>query len=48
MISFRLFKSASKKADVSEVEKSIAMFLPVYTLWAIIVTFIFPLLFHFK
>jgi len=48
MISFRLFQSLSKKADIREVENSIAMFLPVYTLWAIIVTFIFPLLFHFK
>jgi hypothetical protein len=48
MITFRLFKSVSKKADISEVEKSISMFLPIYTLWAIIVTFIFPLLFHFK
>jgi hypothetical protein len=47
MISFRLFKSFSKKADIREVGKPIAMFLPVYTLWAIIVTFIFPLLFHF-
>ena len=48
MVTFRLFKSVSKKADISEVENSISMFLPIYILWTVIVTFIFPLLFHFK
>jgi hypothetical protein len=48
MVSFRLFKSVSKKADISEAGNSISMFLPIYLLWIIIVTFIFPLLFHFR
>jgi hypothetical protein len=48
MVTFRLFKSVSKKADISSVENSISMFLPVYIAWTLIVTFIFPLLFHFK
>ena len=48
MVTFRLFKNVSKKADISEVENSISMFLPIYILWTIIVTFIFPLIFHFK
>lgn len=48
MVTFRLFKSVSKKADISEVENSISTFLPIYILWTIIVTFIFPLIFHFK
>ncbi len=48
MVTFRLFKSLSKKADISEVENSISMFLPIYILWTMIVTFIFPLIFHFK
>ncbi|MGZ8525044.1 MAG: hypothetical protein ACXWV1_11485, partial [Chitinophagaceae bacterium] len=48
MITFRLFKHVSKKADIREVENSISMFLPVYVLWTIIVTFIFPLIFQFK
>ncbi len=48
MVTFRLFKHVSKKADIGEVENSISMFLPVYTLWTIIVTIIFPLIFHFK
>jgi hypothetical protein len=47
-ITFRLFKNISKKTDLSEVENSISMFLPIYILWTIIVTFIFPLIFHFK
>jgi hypothetical protein len=48
MVTFRLFKNVSKKADISEVDNLISMFLPVYILWTIIVTFIFPLIFHFK
>ncbi len=48
IVTFKLFKNVSKKADISEVENSISMFLPIYILWTIIVTFIFPLLFHFK
>jgi hypothetical protein len=48
IVTFKLFKNFSKKAVVSEVENSISMFLPIYILWAIIVTFIFPLIFHFK
>jgi hypothetical protein len=48
MVTFRLFKSVSKKADISEVENSISNFFPIYILWTIIVTFIFPLIFQFK
>ncbi len=48
MVIFRLYKSISKKTDINEVGNSISMFLPIYILWTIIVTFIFPLIFHFK
>lgn len=48
IVTFKLFKNVSKKADISEVENSISRFLPVYILWTIIVTFIFPLIFNFK
>jgi hypothetical protein len=48
IVTFKLFKNVSKKTGIPEVEKSISMFLPVYILWTIIVTFIFPLIFHFK
>ena len=48
IVTFKLFKNVSKKADISEVENSISRFLPVYIVWTVIVTFIFPLLFQFK
>jgi hypothetical protein len=48
IVTFKLIKNFSKKGDIKEVENSIALFLPVYILWTIVVTFIFPLLFHFK
>ncbi len=48
IVTFKLYKNVSKKADIREIENSISMFLPVYILWTIIVTFIFPLIFHFK
>lgn len=48
IVTFKLFKNVSKKADIGEVENSISIFLPIYILWTIIVTFIFPLIFNFK
>jgi hypothetical protein len=48
MVAFQLFKKVSKRSDISGVENSISMFLPIYTLWTIIVIFIFPLIFHFS
>jgi hypothetical protein len=47
-VTFKLYKYVSKKATASEVENSISIFLPIYILWTIIVTFIFPFIFHFK
>ena len=48
IITFKLFKNVSKKTDISEVENSISMFLPIYILWTIIVIFIFPLIYNFQ
>jgi hypothetical protein len=48
LVTARLFKVISKKADISGVGKVIAFYLPVYFVWTIIVTFIFPLIFGFK
>jgi hypothetical protein len=48
MVTFQLFKNILKRATTCAVENSISRFLPVYVLWTVIVTFIFPLLFHFK
>jgi hypothetical protein len=48
MVTTQLFKVLLKKENVSSVGKAIAFFLPIYCLWAMIVTFIFPLIFGFK
>ena len=48
LVSYKLFRSITIKSDIREVENSISMFLPVYLVWTIIVTFIFPLIFQFK
>lgn len=47
-VSFRLFKTIKNKQEIQLVENSIANFLPFYFIWAMIVAFIFPLLFGFK
>ncbi|MDQ6814318.1 MAG: hypothetical protein M3040_11315, partial [Bacteroidota bacterium] len=43
-----LYKVLTKKADIAHVGKAIAVYLPVYAVWAVIVTFLFPLMFGFK
>lgn len=48
MVSYRLFKSLKHPDELVTVENSIASYLPVYTIWTIIVTFLFPVLFGFK
>lgn len=48
LVTAQLFKLLSKKADITGVGKAIAFYLPIYAIWTIIVTFIFPLLFGFK
>ena len=48
IVTFRLFKTIARKAAIRDVENAIAMFIPIYILWTIIVTFVFPLLFNFK
>lgn len=48
LVTTQLFRVLSRKADLSGVGKSISFYLPIYCLWTIIVTFIFPLIFGFK
>lgn len=48
LVTLRLFKTVKNRNDVERVENSIAAFLPVYVLWTIVVTFLFPIIFHFK
>ena len=48
LVTVQFFKVLSKKADLSGVGKIISFYLPIYCLWTIIVTFIFPLVFKFR
>jgi hypothetical protein len=48
LIIIDLYKANFKKALISEVELTIAKFLPVYLVWIIIVVFGFPLIFGMK
>lgn len=47
-VGVRLFGAMTRKADLSLVGRSMALFLPIYSLWSAIVVFLFPLLFSFK
>ena len=47
LVAFRLFKSVQNMDQLKHVKTTIAQFLPVYALWIMVVTFLFPLLFGF-
>ena len=46
-VSYGLFKNLNGKASIQEVEGNIALFIPVYAVWAAFVTFIMPFIFKF-
>jgi len=48
LVTVQILRVLLKKTDLSGVGKAIAFYLPIYCIWAIIVTFIFPLLFGFR
>lgn len=48
IVAYRLFKTIKDSNEKDNIEKSIATFLPIYSIWTIIVTFIFPIIFNFK
>ena len=48
LVTAQLFRVLLKKADITGVGRVISFYLPIYFLWTIIVTFIFPLIFGFK
>jgi hypothetical protein len=48
LVTGRLFRVVTRRADLTGVGQSIAAFLPVYSLWTMCVVFFFPLLFGFK
>lgn len=48
IVGISLFRTIRNENHLENVEKSIAMFLPVYSLWSVIVTFLFPFIFGFN
>jgi hypothetical protein len=48
LVTAKLYKVLRKEEDINGVRRTIAYYLPIYVVWTIIVTFIFPLLFGFK
>lgn len=48
LVTGQLYKVISKKAPIATVGNSIASYLPVYVIWTIIVTFLFPFIFGFR
>jgi hypothetical protein len=48
LISYRLFRVVIKRGEIEDVKNVISRFLPVYTIWTFIITFIFPFIFSFN
>lgn len=48
LVTAQLYRVVSKQTNISGVGKVIALYLPVYCLWTVVVTFVFPLIFGFK
>lgn len=47
-IAYQLLNILNKKAEIIAVENTIAKYLPLYTIWAAVVVFVFPVLFGYK
>jgi len=48
MVTTRLYKAAKHPEHLNLVENTIASFLPIYSIWTVVVIFIFPLIFGYK
>lgn len=48
LVTAQLYKAISHKGDVARAASAITRYLPVYVIWTIVVTFLFPLIFGFK
>lgn len=48
IVAYNIFGVLFKQRSVSSIGNSIASFLPIYSIWTIIVTFLFPFIFGFK
>jgi len=46
MVGIDLLEVISHKSELADVEVTIAKFLPIYTIWALVVGFVFPLIFN--
>ncbi|GAB3171500.1 hypothetical protein [Telluribacter humicola] len=48
LVTLKLFRVLTRRGDIAEVGRVMAAYLPIYFLWAAIVTFLFPFLFGFR
>ncbi|SFC31512.1 hypothetical protein SAMN05421780_104221 [Flexibacter flexilis DSM 6793] len=48
LVAYHLFRTVRSSDQIEGVKKSIAVFLPIYGLWAAVVIFLFPLIFGFE
>lgn len=48
LVTFQLFRVSSRRTEITAVGKAIAVFLPVYLVWTVVVTFLFPYIFGFR
>ncbi len=48
LVTLQLYKVLSGKAEIAAVGRAIALFMPIYFFWTVIVTFVFPFIFGFK
>jgi hypothetical protein len=48
MVTGKLYRTVTKQSALAEVGRSIVIYIPVYFVWAVVVVFIFPLVFGFK
>ncbi|MBD3627323.1 hypothetical protein [Cyclobacterium sp.] len=47
MVTFHLYRVIARQGQITQVGKAIGIYIPVYFIWSIIVTFLFPWLFGF-
>ena len=48
LVTYWLFKAVKDNTGIDKVGNSITLFLPIYSLWTVLVTFVFPIIFNFK
>jgi hypothetical protein len=48
LATYRLYKTIKDNNEIEKVENSIAIFLPIYGAWTLVVTFVLPVIFNFR